>query len=87
MGERGEIMQLMDEMEALVLKKGWPVPFTPFYLVNHERMLSLMDQLRASLQDELDSRFIKAFAPDANTPSGDAEKNVHKKSKGKERSH
>jgi hypothetical protein len=60
--ERSETMQLMDQLEALVLKKGWPVPFSPYYLVHHDQMLSLLDQLRASLQDEMDARFIKAFA-------------------------
>lgn len=87
--ERSETMRLMDELEALVLKKGWPVPFTPYYLVHHETMLSVMDKLRASLQDEADGRFIKAFAPEVNTPSGETDKAVKKKknNKGKERSH
>jgi hypothetical protein len=60
--ERSETMKLMDQLEALVLKKGWPVPFSPYYLVHHDQMLCLLDQLRASLQDEMDARFIKAFA-------------------------
>ena len=60
--ERSETMKIMDQLEALLLKQGWPVPFSPYYLVRHDRMLSLLDQLRASLQDEMDARFIKAFA-------------------------
>lgn len=81
--ERSETMQIMDQLEALLLKKGWPVPFTPYYLVHHEDMLHLLDQLRASLQDEMDGRFIKAFAS-----SKEEEEKVHQqKTKGKERSH
>ena len=59
--ERSETQQIMDQMEALVLRKGWPVPFTPYYLVHHERMLALLDKLRASLQDDMDARFLQAF--------------------------
>jgi hypothetical protein len=82
--ERSETLQLMDQLEAMVLKKGWPVPFTPYYLVHHEKMLSLMDQLRASLQDEMDGRFIKSFAN-----ANEAERTMYqsKQNKGKERSH
>ena len=61
--EREKTLQLMDQMENLILRKGWPVPFTPFYLVHHERMLALMDQLRLSLQDDMDARFLQAFGP------------------------
>lgn len=60
--ERSHTLQVMDELEALVMKRGWPVPGTPYYLVNHQKMLCLLDQLRASLQDEMDGRFITAFA-------------------------
>ena len=59
--ERTETMQLMDELEALVMKRGWPVPFSGYYLVHHERLLSVVDRLRVSLQDELDERFLQAF--------------------------
>ncbi len=80
--ERSETLKTMDRLEALLLKKGWPVPFTPYYLVHHEQMLHLLDQLRASLQDEMDGRFIKTFA------GQEPEKNSHQqKAKGKERSH
>jgi hypothetical protein len=82
--ERSEALKIMDQLEALVLKKGWPIPLTPYYLVDHEKMLALMDQLRASLQDEMDGRFIKAFANQQ-----EADQNIYKqsKNKGKERSH
>ena len=82
--ERSEALKIMDQLEALVLKKGWPIPLTPYYLVDHEKMLVLMDHLRASLQDEMDGRFIKAFANQQ-----EAEQNIYKqsKNKGKERSH
>jgi hypothetical protein len=79
--ERSEALMLMDQLESLVLKKGWPVPLTPFYLVDHEKMLFLLDQLRASLQDEMDGRFITAFT------TAEAEAQYQKKNKGKERSH
>ncbi len=81
--ERSETLQLMDQLEALVLKKGWPVPMSPFYLVNHEKMLGLMDQLRASLQDEMDGRFIQSFS----RPADFEKKYYAHKHKGKERSH
>lgn len=69
--KRNETLKLMDQLEALVLKKGWPVPFSPFYLVHHERMLHLLDQLRAQLLKDhyrsydLDERFIQAFTQDS----------------------
>lgn len=53
--------RLMNQLEELMLKKGWPVPFTPYYLVHHEEMLAVLDQLRMSLQDDLDARFMQAF--------------------------
>jgi hypothetical protein len=58
-----QTQRLMNELEELLLKKGWPVPLTPYYLVHHEHMLTVLDQLRLSLQDELDARFIQAFGP------------------------
>ncbi|HEY9746048.1 MAG TPA: hypothetical protein V6C99_07505 [Oculatellaceae cyanobacterium] len=79
--ERSEAMKVMDQLEALLLKQGWPVPFTPYYLVHHTKMLQLLDQLRDCLQDEVDGRFIKAF-------TAHREKSLYQpKSKGKERSH
>lgn len=56
-------MRLMDELEALVMRDGWPVPFSGgYYLVQHERLLNVVDRLRGSLQDELDERFLQAFS-------------------------
>lgn len=54
-------LMLMDELENLVMKKGWPVPFSAYYVVHHHRLLDILDRLRASLQDEMDERFIQAF--------------------------
>lgn len=54
-------LEIMNQLETLLLKKGWPVPFTPYYLVNHERMLILLDKLRLSMQDDMDARFLQAF--------------------------
>ena len=84
--ERSETLKLMDQLEAMVLKKGWPVPFSPYYLVHHETMLSLMDQLRVSLQDEMDGRFIQTLTRHAE-PVNNHKLYLHNKSKGKERSH
>lgn len=82
--ERSEALQIMDQLETLLLKKGWPVPLTPYYLVDHEKMLYLLDQLRVSLQDEMDGRFIKAFA----TQEAEQQNHYQKQTnKGKERSH
>lgn len=82
--ERSDAMKLMDRLEDQMLKKGWPVPLTPFYLVDHEKVLILLDQLRVCLQDEMDSRFIKAFST-----AQEAEQVLYDKqnNKGKERSH
>lgn len=82
--ERSDAMKIMDQLEAQMMKKGWPVPLTPFYLVDHEKVVILLDQLRVCLQDEMDSRFIKAFSD-----VSEAEQliNQKQKSKGKERSH
>lgn len=44
---------LMDQLENLILKKGWPIPFSGYYLVEHERVLTVLDLLRASLTDVL----------------------------------
>lgn len=82
MMERSEALVIMDHLETLVLRKGWPIPLTPFYLVDYEKMLMLMDQLRASLQDEMDGRMINAFAGRQT-----AEQRLIYKKKGKERSH
>jgi hypothetical protein len=79
--ERAQTLQIMDQLDALVLKKGWPVPMTPYYLVHHERLLGLLDQLRNSLQDEMDGRFIHRFAAGRKSEERDY------LSQGKERSH
>ncbi|MGE0199506.1 MAG: hypothetical protein AB7P76_00915 [Candidatus Melainabacteria bacterium] len=50
---RSKTLKLMDELEAMVMKRGWPVPFTPLYVVHHEAMLNIMDALRNSLKEEL----------------------------------
>ena len=60
--ERTETLKLMDELESLVMKEGWPVPFSGYYLVHHERMFTVLDRLRTSLQDDLDERFLQVFS-------------------------
>jgi hypothetical protein len=83
--ERSDAMKIMDQLEAQMMKKGWPVPLTPFYLVDQEKVVILLDQLRVCLQDEMDARFIKAF-----TSASEAEELLYQKkpkNQGKERSH
>jgi len=46
-------------------------------------MLALLDQLRVCLRDEMDGRFIKAFA----ATEAEQKKSYKPKNKGKERSH
>jgi hypothetical protein len=81
--ERSDALKLMDQLEALLMKKGWPIPMTPFYLVDHEKMLALLDHLRLCLQDEMDGRFIKTFAE----PEAERKKLYKPTNKGKERRH
>ena len=59
--ERSKTLQLMDHLESIVMKRGWPIPFSPWYLVNHKKLLAALDMLRASLQDEADERFLQVF--------------------------
>lgn len=74
---------LMNELEELLVKKGWPVPMTPFYLVHHEQMLTVLDKLRLNMQDDLDARldarFVQAFG------NSDVTQMSRKASNGKER--
>ncbi len=86
--ERSDAMKIMDQLEAQMMKKGWPVPLTPFYLVDHEKVVFLLDQLRVCLQDEMDARFIKAFSTMQEAEQL-AEQTFYqqKHNKGKERSH
>jgi hypothetical protein len=60
--ERREPLVIMDELESFLLHNGWPVPCSPYYVVNHQRLLQLIDRLRESLEDERDERFLKAFS-------------------------
>jgi hypothetical protein len=41
----------LDRIEDLVMQDGWPVPLSRYYLIHHDRLLYLLDQLRASLYE------------------------------------
>jgi hypothetical protein len=41
----------LDRIEDLVMQDGWPVPLSRYYLIHHDKLLHLLDQLRASLYE------------------------------------
>jgi hypothetical protein len=55
--QKEELFQVMDQVETLLVAKGWPVPFTPYCLVDSEPFLSLLDRLRDCLKDRTDIGF------------------------------
>ncbi len=59
--ERSKTLQMMDHLEMVVMKQGWPIPCSPYYLVHHKKLLAALDMLRASLQEEADDRFLQIF--------------------------
>ena len=48
----GSIYKLLDKLEMMVLK-GIPVPFTPFVIVNHEKIIDILDKIRACIPNEI----------------------------------
>ena len=63
--ERRKTLVMLDHLESIVMRRGWPIPFTPYYFVNHQRMLHAMDDLRQSiLEDDMDERFFQVFGND-----------------------
>ena len=48
----GSIYKLLDKLEMMVLK-GIPIPFTPFVIVNHEKIIDVLDKIRACIPSEI----------------------------------
>ena len=48
----GSIYKLLDKLEMMILK-GIPVPFTPFVIVNHEKVIDVLDKVRACIPGEI----------------------------------
>lgn len=46
------IYKLLDKLEMMILK-GVPIPFSPFVLVNHEKLIDILDKIRASIPGEI----------------------------------
>lgn len=46
------IYKLLDKLEMMVLK-GAPVPFSPFIVVNHEKIIDVLDKIRTSIPGEI----------------------------------
>lgn len=48
----GSIYKLLDKLEMMILK-GLPVPFTPFVVINHEKVIDVLDKIRACIPNEI----------------------------------
>lgn len=46
------IYKLLDKLEMMVLK-GAPVPFSPLIIVNHEKIIDILDKIRTSIPGEI----------------------------------
>jgi len=46
------IYKLLDKLEMMILK-GAPIPFSPFVMVNHEKVIDTLDKIRASIPGEI----------------------------------
>lgn len=46
------IYKLLDKLEMMILK-GAPIPFSPFVMVNHEKVIDILDKVRASIPGEI----------------------------------
>jgi hypothetical protein len=46
------VYRLLDTIETLVIK-GYPIPLTPWYIVPHEKIIDMLDNIRTSLPSEL----------------------------------
>ena len=47
-----DALHAMDQLERLLLRQGWPIPFTPYSLVHQGEIFRLMDRLRGCLKDK-----------------------------------
>lgn len=48
----GSIYKLLDKLEMMILK-GIPMIFTPFVIVNHEKLIEVLDKIRACIPGEI----------------------------------
>ena len=48
----GSIYKLLDKLEMMILK-GIPIPFTPFVVINHEKIIDVLDKIRACIPSEI----------------------------------
>ena len=48
----GSIYKLLDKLEMMILK-GIPIPFTPFVIINHEKIIDILDKIRACIPNEI----------------------------------
>ncbi len=46
------IYKLLDKLEMMILK-GAPIPFSPFVMINHEKIIDILDKIRASIPGEI----------------------------------
>ncbi len=46
------IYKLLDKLEMMVLK-GTPIPFSPFVIINHEKIIDIFDKIRTSIPGEI----------------------------------
>ncbi|MDD3150016.1 MAG: hypothetical protein PHV68_04205 [Candidatus Gastranaerophilales bacterium] len=46
------IYKLLDKLEIMVLK-GLPIPLTPFVIVHHEKVIDILDKIRAAIPGEI----------------------------------
>src|SRR3989339_406895 len=46
------IYKLLDKMEVMVLQ-GMPIPITPWVIVHHEKIIDVVDKVRASIPGEI----------------------------------
>lgn len=46
------LYKLLDKMEMMILK-GFPIPLTPYVVVDHEKLLDAIDKIKASIPGEI----------------------------------
>jgi hypothetical protein len=46
------IYKLLDKLEMMILK-GMPIPVSPLVMVNHEKLIDILDKIRASIPGEI----------------------------------
>ena len=46
------IYKLLDKLEVMILQ-GLPIPFSPFVIINNEKIIDVLDKIRASIPGEI----------------------------------